>query len=400
MRILHLSDVHLGYRQYQRLTPTGANQREADVAGTFRRAVDLAIERRPDLVLIGGDVFHHVRPANPAILWAFKQFARLALALPDVRIVMVAGNHDAPRTSETGCILRLFTEIDRISVVDAETQRLALPELDLSILAVPAAPGARESDLSPDPGARYNVLLLHAEVEGMLPRHLRTGERAGLELPVERIAPERWSYVALGHYHVYRQMAPNMFYSGALDYTSSNFWGELAEERAAGLSGKGVIEHDLATGAHRLHPLPSARSVVDLPPVVAAGMAASDLDRAIRAAVDACPGGIDDAIVRLLVRDVPRHIARDLDHRALREYRRRALHFHLDTRKPEIVRSSARGAPGTRPSLADTVRQQLRTRPLESDIDREALVDLGLHYLLEAERVPDGSALALDGAVE
>ena len=42
-------------------------------------------------------------------------------------------------------------------------------------------------------------------------------------------------------------------------------------------------------------------------------------------------------------------------------------------------------APGRRPSLAETVREKLRARMLESDIDREALVSLGLHYLAEAE---------------
>ena len=40
------------------------------------------------------------------------------------------------------------------------------------------------------------------------------------------------------------------------------------------------------------------------------------------------PGGIDDKVVRLVVRDLPRHITRQLDHKQLREFRRRALHFH------------------------------------------------------------------------
>ena len=127
---------------------------------------------------------------------------------------------------------------------------------------------------------------------------------------------------------------------------------------------------------------------MDLPPVDARGMSGPEVDAAILAAVDAVPGGIDDRIVRLLVRDVPRHIVRELDHKALREYKRRALHFHLDARKPEIVRPlSASGAPGRRPSLAETVRTQLETRLVASDVDRGALVELGLHYLREAEAV-------------
>ena len=111
MRLVHLADIHLGFRQYQRQTPAGINQREADVATSMRRVIDKVIELKPDLVLIAGDVFHAVRPPNPAILHAFIQFSRLRANLPDARIVMVAGNHDTPRTAETGCILKLFAPL-------------------------------------------------------------------------------------------------------------------------------------------------------------------------------------------------------------------------------------------------------------------------------------------------
>ena len=70
MRLVHLSDLHLGYRQFQRQTAAGINQREADVASVFRAAIDKIIDVKPDLVLMAGDVFHNVRPSNPAILLA------------------------------------------------------------------------------------------------------------------------------------------------------------------------------------------------------------------------------------------------------------------------------------------------------------------------------------------
>ncbi len=70
MRLVHIADIHLGFRQYQRQTPTGINQREADVALALQRVIDKIIELKPDLVLIAGDVFHTVRPPNPAILHA------------------------------------------------------------------------------------------------------------------------------------------------------------------------------------------------------------------------------------------------------------------------------------------------------------------------------------------
>ena len=384
LRLVHLSDLHLGFRQFQRLTPAGINQREADVANTFTRAIDKVIELQPDLVLVGGDVFHAVRPTNPAILHAFNQFGRLTRELPDAEIVMVAGNHDTPRSSETGCILRLFAPLG-IHVVEGEAQRLSFPKRQLSILAVPHA--LARPELTPEPGVRHNVLLLHGEVEGVLPPYLAAIDRAAIEISLEELGAGRWSYVALGHYHVFRRIEDNAFYSGSLDYTSVNAWGELAEERANSLKGKGLIEYDLESGTHAFHHLPPARRLLDLPPIAARGLSAAEIDAAIRETVEHAAGGIDDKIVRLVVRDVPRHIARELDLYALREYRRRALHFSLDTRRPEVMRVVGQGAPGRRPSIVEVVREKLSSRLVESDIDRDALVALGLQYLQEAERL-------------
>ena len=399
MRLVHLSDLHLGFRQFQRQTPAGINQREADVAAAFARAVDRIIALAPDLVLIGGDVFHTVRPTNTAILHAFRQFARLVAELPRAHIVVVAGNHDMPRSSETICILRLFEQgfVARdsegrpqeiaaplpILVADREARRLSFPHLGCSVLAVPDVP-VGSVDLSPDPTARYNVLLLHGEVRGVLPNS-DDADRAALQIPVDSLTAPGWDYVALGHYHVYKRVADHVYYSGAIEYTSTNPWGELAEEKAAKLPGKGMIERDLATGKQTFHPLPVSRAFVDLPPIEGRGMSAADVDAAIQRAVDRVSGGIEGKVVRVVARDVPRHIARELDHKALRELQRRALHFHLDTRRPEVVRRQASGSPGRRPSLADTLRDALVARAVPSGVDRSALVALGQHYLEEAE---------------
>ncbi|HEY9229909.1 MAG TPA: metallophosphoesterase, partial [Gemmatimonadaceae bacterium] len=122
MRLVHLSDLHLGYRQYQRLTPNGVNQREADVAATFRNALDRVIELAPDVVIVAGDIFHTVRPTNQAILHAFLQFSRLVRELPNAIVVLVAGNHDTPRSSETGGILPLLAQLG-LHVVDRDAKR-------------------------------------------------------------------------------------------------------------------------------------------------------------------------------------------------------------------------------------------------------------------------------------
>ena len=384
MRLVHLADLHLGFRQYQRLTPAGVNQREADVARSFARAVDKTVALRPDLVVIAGDVFHTVRPSNPAILHAFKQFTRLRLALPAARIVMVAGNHDAPKTAETGCILRLFTECG-VDVVDGAAQRLDFAELDLSVLAVPDVPGHQRPELVPDPARRWNVLLLHGEIADVFGSSRPAAERAAVEIPRDALRAPEWDYVALGHYHVYREVEPNAYYSGSIDYTSFGAWVELRDEAEAGVPGKGIIERDLATGAHAFHPVGRSRELVELPRLRAAGMDAAQLDAAVRAAVDAVPGGIENKIVRLVADDVPRHVARDLDHKALREYRRRALHFQFEARRPDPTHRAASGGPGRRPSLAEVVRDKLQSRELPPGVERAEFVALGLDYLARAD---------------
>lgn len=384
MRLLHLSDLHLGFRQFQRTTPTGINQREWDVAQSFTRAIDRVIELRPDIVVIAGDVFHTVRPTNPAILHAFAQFSRLMRELPGAIVVMVAGNHDMPRSSETLCILRLFAPLG-IHVVDSEARRLAFPDSGLSILAVPDLP-PNSTAIEPDPAARFNVLVMHGEVEGAMPEFAGAADRAAMRIPLADVTSPGWDYVALGDIHVYKKVGPKAFYSGSLDYTSPNVWGEIEEQRAQKLPGKGMIERNLETGKQSFHPLPVTREFLDLPAIKGRGLSAADLDAAIAAAVARASGGIDGKVVRIVARDVPRHVVRELDHKALREFQRRALHFHLDTRRPEILRSSASGAPGHRASLAEMLRDSLRNRALTSDIDRDRLVELGAHYLREAEQ--------------
>ncbi|MBC7789919.1 MAG: metallophosphoesterase [Anaerolineae bacterium] len=378
MKLVHLADLHVGFRQYHRLTLRGMNQREADIEGTFQRAVDLVIRIAPDLVVIGGDIFHTVRPMNPAIVHAFTHFARMRRELPDVPIIMVAGNHDQPRSTETGSILALFEELD-IDVAHAAPKEFIYPERDLFVLAIPDLPGSRPQ-LLPPPGYRHNVLLIHGEVEGVLPAAARV-ERAALEIKLRELNANKWSYVALGHYHVHKQIAANAYYSGSLDYTSTDPWSELREERALGLPGKGLIEYDLDTAKHTFHHLDCSRCVVDLLPLLARGMSPKELDLGIKDRLDAIPGGIDNAIVRLVVQDVPRHIGRELNHRQLREYKRRAFHLNIDLRRPVVTRMVSGGAPGRRPMLGDVLRTYLGRRPLDSALNRDELIKLGVRYL-------------------
>lgn len=387
MKLAHIADPHLGIRQYHRQTPAGINQREADVATAFRLALEDVIAARPDAVVVAGDLFHSVRPTNAAIVFAFRQFQRLREALPDAPIVLIAGNHDTPRSTETGSILRLYEELG-VDVATDTARRFVYPGLDLSVFAVPheALAGSERPVLRPEGAARHQVLLLHGEIEGVFPFDRSGAEYGGAMLGLRELAPDEWTYVALGHYHVQHKVAPRVWYAGSLEYVSPNVWGELADEADHGLTGKGWLLADLDRGSVERREVPLARAVLDLDPIEAEGLGAAAINALIAERVAEVSGGVADRIIRLRVWNIPRHVARELDHAAIRALKASALHFHLDLRRPEIRRQVGVGAPGRRQTLPELVRDFLEHRPLPAEIDREAFVRLGEALIDGVER--------------
>lgn len=388
MKLAHVADVHLGFRQYHRLTPNGINQREADVALAFRRAIDDVVAAMPDVVVIAGDLFHSVRPTNPAILHSFNQFRRLREALPDAPIVIVAGDHDTPRSVETGSILKLFEAVG-IHVVASDARELVFDALDLRLVCMPhsALASRGRPSLAPPAGGGRKVLVTHGEVAGVLPPYASAVEYGGSVMEPRELHAEHWDYVALGHYHVAHRVRVNAWYAGALEHVSPNPWGELQDEAREGRKGqKGWLLVDLAdTAAITFRPIRLARQFIDLPTIHAEGLTAAEIDTAIQERVGAVSDGIDDQVVRQVVWDVPRPVARDLDHSCVRELKARALHYHLDLRRPRPQREEAVKPSGARQTLTDLLADYLARRPLPAELDREGLVALGRRYMQAVE---------------
>jgi predicted phosphodiesterase len=390
VKLAHLADVHLGFRQYHRLTPGGINQREADVAHAFRATIDDVIAQRPDVVVIAGDFFNSVRPSNPAILDSFRQLKRLRAGLPDTPVIIVAGNHDAPRSVETGTILKLFEAVAGVQAVTEGPRDLVFDDLDLTVTCVPHlawTAGARPT-LTPANGSGFRVAVTHGEVAGVIQRDASQPEYGAAVVEPGELHADRWHYVALGHYHVAHAVAENAWYSGALEYVSPNPWGELKDEARAGREGqKGWLLVELGdVPAVEFRPIPLARTLIDLPAIHAAGLGADEVSTAVRAHMEDASVSIDDQVVRQVVFDVPRPIAREMDHALIREYKTRALHFHLDLRRPERHREVGVAAPGTPQTLTDMLADYLSRRPVDADVDRDRLVSLGRQYMEQVER--------------
>jgi DNA repair exonuclease SbcCD nuclease subunit len=385
MRIAHLSDPHLGFRAGHRYTAAGINQREQDVADVLSATFESLIPRAPDLILVAGDVFDASRPPNFALLTAQAQLARLEKALPETPVVIIAGNHDLGRTTEVGCALPLF-QSRLVHVVTNEPTRLRGLLPGLTVLAVPEVV-AHRAKLEPDPASDLSLLLLHGEIRGVIPR---TSSTAAIDS--ERIAHAGFAYAALGHYHVTTEVAPRTWYSGSIEYTSSDPWGELREEKARGLEGKGFLEVDLATGDITRVPIAAARPFIDLPPIDAEGLSPSEVD----AAIERSAGSVDltRAIVRQVVLNLSRECHAELSRSLRNEIRRRCQEYTVDARRPPAQTPrlfTGVGAESRRKSLEELLAEKLAAG--RDEVDRGALSELGASYLSQAGAKLEGSTV-------
>lgn len=91
MNFFHLSDLHIGLKLHER------NLTE-DHRYVFQQIIDLAKERKPDAIVIAGDIYDKAVPQAEAVQ-LFDEFLNgLRCAGPQADIMMISGNHDsAPR---------------------------------------------------------------------------------------------------------------------------------------------------------------------------------------------------------------------------------------------------------------------------------------------------------------
>lgn len=324
MNLAHLSDLHLGRRQYDRLNKAGVNQREADTALAFRRAVDAIEGEKPDLILVAGDVFHVVNPTNTARLEAFTQFRRLAAVAPTL---VIAGNHETPKSVESGTPVRLLAEIPGLIEATQEQVQWVSPDGSVGVCLMPHAAVYR-GEAPKRPGTPIEILLIHGAVPGIhQPGDLRDGIAATFE-PTDGC----WSYVALGDYHVCRQVAANAWYCGSVEYVSSNPWGELKDEAAHGVT-KGWLLVTVGPGQPAtvsFQPVVT-RPHVDYPAIDATGLSVAEVLARI-------PSPEPGVVARQVVTELNRHDRRAiLSSEHIRSSQIRALHFNVDCRLAKRV---------------------------------------------------------------
>jgi len=365
LRIVHVSDTHLGYATYRKVDEeTGLNQKEVDVYNAFERFVDKAIELKPDAVLHSGDLFDSVRPTNRALTFALDQLIRLTES--GIPVVVIAGNHSTPRLRETGSVMRVFDYIRDIHPVFRG--RLEQIEIgDMTIHAMPHTEGDNLHEqlqlLKPSRKEKYDVAMLHGGVIGL--GVFKMDEFNEQLINTSYLRPD-FDYIALGHFHEYSEVMYNACYSGSTERFS------FSEARQR----KGFLEVDLESGTRLFHEL-WTRPMLDLGPLDANKMDHSSLQKEI---VDLLEGQeLQGRIVRLVVRNIPSSTYRALDFHRIDQLSSGAMHFE---RRFEMKQDgiSVQWTSSRIDSLEHEFVTFLEHYPVEK-VDKDSLQEKGLEYL-------------------
>ncbi len=254
MKILHLSDIHLGssFSHGKINSETGLNTRCEDFIHSLTVCIDRAVNEPVDLVLFGGDAFPNSTPA-PYLHSAFaSQFKRLAQA--NIPTVFLVGNHDQDsqgvgvgRASLSiyhslgvpNFIVGERLETHRISTVSGDIQVITLPWLTRSVLVTrketnglsmeqinqlliqKVEPALLGEVRSLDPNLPTILLghLMAERAEIGAERYLAVGK--GFQVPLALLVRPEFDYVALGHVHKHQnlnlQNNPPVVYAGSIE---------------------------------------------------------------------------------------------------------------------------------------------------------------------------------------
>lgn len=342
MRLVHLSDLHLGHRPFLR-AERGGDLRERDLAETFQAALREVVRIAPDLVILSGDLFHDPDPPSTALLSLTRGLRQLQDQLPHATVVAIAGERDTPITRGDPGPLAILDAIPGVEAAAGAPRALRLNALDAHVMLVPhrAVINPPYPDLRPDPGARWNVLVIRGYPE--MGDSQTTGE-AGFALD-----PTGWDYVAIGGSHAQQSWRHSVHAAGALERVGLNPWREVAAE-------KGILMMDLATGERRFHPV-SLRPVVEL---AAVRVDPDDLEvgtRRLRDLLQEVPGGIAGKLVRVRLRGDVLCATEGVSPALLQGIRAQASHVEVLVETPRAPAPSALEWP-----RADEARPRLRWR--------------------------------------
>ena len=241
IKFLHIADIHLGIRRYR------SEDRARDFFLAWRDCIErYALAERVSFVLIAGDLFDARKVEPQAMNQAMFCLSKLREA--GIPVIVIEGNHDCHESEKKFSWLRSLSQwgfIHLLEPVYGESGVELLPWnnelkagsfIDIDSVRVfgsvwygstvgQALPGLIDQLRSHHSERRFNIMMLHTDVEGQLSRPIPA-------LSVAKINELKTyvNYLALGHTHKNFEIDGWVYNPGSLEACSVD---EYANVRGA-----------------------------------------------------------------------------------------------------------------------------------------------------------------------
>lgn len=214
VQIAHISDTHLGNRQY------GSDVRRQDFTDAFAAAVERAVERDVDAIIHTGDLFHRRTPPLPQVNQCIGVLRRAdAAGIPFLGIV---GNHDRKMDDQW---LDLMAHTGTASRLDSSPTVFGEGDEAVALYGIDAVPSpawdSTNFDLDkPDNDDAYRLLCMHQLLHPPVPEIMADYPADSV---IERLNIEI-DGLALGDYHEAKSAdvdGVDVWYAGSTERSSA-----------------------------------------------------------------------------------------------------------------------------------------------------------------------------------
>ncbi|WP_424008715.1 metallophosphoesterase family protein [Haloferax denitrificans] len=186
-RLLHVSDTHLGNRQY------GSDVRRDDFAEAFEQAIEYALDEDVDAVIHTGDLFDSRDPSLPDLNRCIDILERLREA--DIPFYGIVGNHERKMDDQYLDLINKTRTAERLD----RNHRLVNGEVALYGIDAVTKPAwhAEDFELETPPEDAFTILCMHQLLDPPVPELFANHP---LDDVLERVNVDL-DALALGDYH-------------------------------------------------------------------------------------------------------------------------------------------------------------------------------------------------------
>jgi len=242
--ISHISDIHLGYSQFN------LQEREEDLYEVFEESIEKSIKEHVKAIILSGDIFHNPKPNGAPIIRLARELKKLKEK--SILVFFILGEHDISRSNDVplpylfhnlGLARRLKADspvqIGKVLIYGFNKERRSNIENGLikPFKMLESIVKSDEQKYTLDNKRPSKILVLH---QGLNDFNKFAGEISSSDLP------SGFDYYAMGHYHDHIEKRFSCINDGLVAYPGSI---DLGHSEPISKAEKGFLIVDISEGS-------------------------------------------------------------------------------------------------------------------------------------------------------